>query len=112
MKSLQSNLTMEEIQAKESKLRKEVGDEKKHMNLVFQHNLKKDRLAIEGLYSDALNQRRRRKRMFRDVWDAITENSPKNPKEFKEELGVEYDEDVGVNFLSFAKLIQHGKKRR
>lgn len=40
MKSLQSNLTMEEIQAKESKLRKEVGDEKKHMNLVFQHNLK------------------------------------------------------------------------
>ncbi|XP_047257709.1 homologous-pairing protein 2 homolog [Capsicum annuum] len=104
MKSLQSNLTMEEIQAKESKLRKEVGDEKKHMNLVFQHNLKKDRLAIEGLYSEALNQRRRRKRI-RDVWDAITENSPKNPKEFKEELGVEYDEDVGVNFQSFADLI-------
>ncbi|XP_047261313.1 homologous-pairing protein 2 homolog isoform X1 [Capsicum annuum] len=69
-----------------------------------------DRLAIEGLYSEALNQRRRRKRI-RDVWDAITENSPKNPKEFKfscvfqEELGVEYDEDVGVNFQSFADLI-------
>ncbi|PHT32791.1 hypothetical protein CQW23_29128 [Capsicum baccatum] len=71
-----------------------------------------DRLAIEGLYSEALNQRRRRKRMFRDVWDAITENSPKNPKEFKEELGVEYNEDVGVNFQSFADLIQHGRKRR
>lgn len=42
-----------------------------------------ERKATEGLYSEALNQWRRRKRMFRDVWDAITENSPKNPKEFK-----------------------------
>lgn len=82
------------------------------MNLVFQRNLRsvliiyhfkvdemekrliklregvtlvspEERKAIEGLYSEALNQWRRRKRMFRDVWDAITENSPKNPKEFK-----------------------------
>lgn len=42
-----------------------------------------ERKAIEGLYSEALNQWRRRKRMFRDIGDAITENSPKNPKEFK-----------------------------
>lgn len=42
-----------------------------------------ERKAVEGLYSEALNQWRRRKRMFRDVWDAITENSPKNPREFK-----------------------------
>ncbi|KAM3199518.1 pairing protein 2 [Capsicum annuum] len=101
MKSLQSNLTMEEIQAKESKLRKEKLIKLwKGVTLVSPE----DRLAIEGLYSEALNQRRRRKRI-RDVWDAITENSPKNPKEFKEELGVEYDEDVGVNFQSFADLI-------
>ncbi|KAM3379633.1 hypothetical protein P3S68_012047 [Capsicum galapagoense] len=112
LKSLQSNLTMEEIKAKESKLRKEM--EKKLIKLWKGVTLVslEDRLAIEGLYSEALNQRRRRKRMFRDVWDAITENSPKNPKEFKEEHGVEYDEDVGVNFQSFADLIQHGKKRR
>ncbi|KAG5578225.1 hypothetical protein H5410_058359 [Solanum commersonii] len=48
--------------------------------------------------------------MFRDVWDSITENSPKNPKEFKEELGVDYDEDVSVSFQSFAELMQHSKK--
>ncbi|KAM3379601.1 hypothetical protein P3S68_012015 [Capsicum galapagoense] len=108
----QSNLTMEEIQDKESKLRKEM--EKKLIKLWKGVTLvsPEDRLAIEGLYSETLNQRRRRKRMFKDVWDAITENSPKNPKEFKEELGVEYDEDVGVNFQSFSDLIQHGKKRR
>ncbi|PHT58328.1 hypothetical protein CQW23_00691, partial [Capsicum baccatum] len=84
MKSLQSNLTMEEIQAKESKLRKEM--EKKLIKLWKGVTLvsPEDRLAIEeGLYSETLNQRRRRKRMFKDVWDAITENSPKNPKEFK-----------------------------
>lgn len=42
-----------------------------------------ERKAIESLYSEAISQWRRRKRMFKDVWDAITENSPKNLKEFK-----------------------------
>lgn len=42
-----------------------------------------ERKAVEGVYSEMINQWRRRKRMFKDVWDAITENSPKDPKEFK-----------------------------
>lgn len=42
-----------------------------------------ERKAVEGMYSEAINQWRRRKRMFKDVWDAITENSPKDLKEFK-----------------------------
>ncbi|KAK9046079.1 hypothetical protein V6N11_051979 [Hibiscus sabdariffa] len=29
----------------------------------------------------------------------------------KEELGIEYDEDVGVNLQAFPELLQHGKKR-
>ncbi|XP_009770595.1 homologous-pairing protein 2 homolog [Nicotiana tabacum] len=114
IKSLQSNLTLEEIHAKEAKLRKEVDEmEKKLIKLRGGVTLvsPEERKAIEGLYSEALNQWRRRKRMFRDVWDAITENSPKNPKEFKEELGIENDDDVGVDFQSFADLMQNGKKR-
>lgn len=39
--------------------------------------------AVERLYTEVLNQWRRRKRMFKDIWDAITENSPKDVKEFK-----------------------------
>lgn len=42
-----------------------------------------DRKAVENMYSEKLSQWRRRKRMFKDLWDAITENSPKDLKEFK-----------------------------
>lgn len=43
----------------------------------------KERKAVERVYTEVLNQWRRRKRMFKDIWDAITENSPKDVKEFK-----------------------------
>lgn len=29
----------------------------------------------------------------------------------QEELGIEYDEDIGVSLQSFGDLLQHGKKR-
>lgn len=41
------------------------------------------RQVVEKMYMEMMNQWRRRKRMFKDVWSAITENSPKNPNEFK-----------------------------
>ena len=42
-----------------------------------------DRKAVEDMYLEKLSHWRRRKRMFKDLWDAITENSPKDLKEFK-----------------------------
>lgn len=42
-----------------------------------------DRKVVEEILSDRLSQWRRRKRIFKDLWDAITENSPKDLKEFK-----------------------------
>lgn len=42
-----------------------------------------ERKTVERVYTEVLNQWRRRKRMFKDIWDAITENSPKDVKEFK-----------------------------
>lgn len=41
------------------------------------------RKAVEEIYSERISQWRKRKRMFKDVWDAITENYPKDLKEFK-----------------------------
>lgn len=93
-----------------------------------------DRKAIEHTYAEKLSQWRKRKRMFKDIWDAITENSPKDLKEFKvlsyyfalsalieavvklfvflqEELGIEYDEDVGVNLQSFSDMLPQNRKR-
>lgn len=42
-----------------------------------------DRKAVEEIYSEKISQWRKRKRIFKDLWDAITENSPKDIKEFK-----------------------------
>lgn len=42
-----------------------------------------DRKAVESVYAEKISQWRKRKRMFKDLWDAITENSPKDLKEFK-----------------------------
>lgn len=99
-----------------------------------------ERKAVENMLSEMIGQWRKRKRMFKDLWDTLTENSPKDPKEFKvsilachnhrsylvifnvsviiltlvctqEELGIEYDEDVGVSLQSYNDLIQQGKKR-
>lgn len=42
-----------------------------------------ERKAIEDLYINAISHWRKRKRMFKDIWDTITENLPKDLKEFK-----------------------------
>ncbi|KAI8527642.1 hypothetical protein RHMOL_Rhmol12G0091600 [Rhododendron molle] len=86
IKALQSNLTLEQILAKEASLRKQVEEmEDKLTKMRGGVTLvsPEERKAVEAMYTDTISQWRRRKRMFKDVWDAITENSPKNLKDFK-----------------------------
>lgn len=107
-----------------------------------------ERKLVEDKFSEIICQWRKRKRFFKDIWDSITENSPKDTKEFKvsffpcfsdfllkvfriflgllmssdnpkkmparvqEELGIEYDEDVGQELQSFSELMTRGKKRK
>ncbi|KAL6190285.1 hypothetical protein ACLB2K_036683 [Fragaria x ananassa] len=114
IKALQSNLTMEQIKENDTKLRKEVKElEDKLEKLRGGVTLVRpeDRKIIEQMYSEKISQWRKRKRIFRDLWDTITENSPKDLKEFKEELGLEYDEDVGVDLQSFSDLLPKSTKR-
>ncbi|KAH6834471.1 Tat-binding protein [Perilla frutescens var. hirtella] len=114
IKALQSNLTLEDIQARQIQLSNEAKQmEEKLIKLRQGVTLvsPEQRQAVEKLYMDMINHWRKRKRMFKDVWDAITENSPKNPKEFKEELGLEYDEDAGISLQSFDGLVQGATKR-
>ncbi|KAI4302224.1 hypothetical protein MLD38_038002 [Melastoma candidum] len=113
-KSLQSNLTLEQIHDRTTKLTSEVR--------MMEEKLEKlrggvtlvspeERKAVEELYAETVGQWKKRKRMFRDLWDSITENYPKDLKQFKEELGIEYDEDVGINLQSFLDMLQNSKKR-
>ncbi|KAK4852198.1 hypothetical protein QYF36_021808 [Acer negundo] len=114
IKALQTNLTLEQIREREMKLKKEVKEmEDRLVKLRGGVTLVKpeDRKVVEEMFLEKLNQWRKRKRMFRDVWDTITENMPNDPKEFKEELGIEYDEDIGVSLLSFSNMGQRDKKR-
>ncbi|CAH9104670.1 unnamed protein product [Cuscuta epithymum] len=114
IKALQSNLTLEEIRAREATIRNEAEEmERKLIKLRGGVTLvsPEERKAVEELCAETINQWRKRKRMFKDLWDTITENSPKDLKEFKEELGIEYDEDVGVSLQSYMDLVQQGNKR-
>ncbi|XP_021754294.1 homologous-pairing protein 2 homolog [Chenopodium quinoa] len=114
IKSLQSNLTLEDMQAKLGRLNTEVEEmEDKLTKLRGGVTLVKpeDRKAIEDLYVNAISHWRKRKRMFKDIWDTITENLPRDLKELKEELGIEYDEDAGQNLQSFCNLMPQSKKR-
>ncbi|WOL01645.1 hypothetical protein Cni_G10362 [Canna indica] len=115
IRALNSNLTLEEIRAKEAKLLSESDEmEEKLSKLQTGVVLVKpeDKKVIEEAYVDKIKQWRNRKRIFKDLWDAITENSPKDLKEFKEELGLEYDEDVGVSLQSYNELNNLSKKRK
>lgn len=42
-----------------------------------------ERKKVEEAYLEKINQWRKRKRIFKDLWDAITESSTKDLKEFK-----------------------------
>ncbi|KAI3911025.1 hypothetical protein MKW98_015682 [Papaver atlanticum] len=95
------NLILEQIRAKQAKLGTEVDATEEKLNKLRDGVTlvrPEDRKAV-------------RKRMFRDIWDTITENSPKDLKEFKEELGIEYDKDVGVSLQSLSELMPQNKKR-
>ncbi|KAJ4961382.1 hypothetical protein NE237_021292 [Protea cynaroides] len=114
IKTLQSNLTLEQIHAKRSKLANEVEEMEKKLEKLREGVTlvrPEDRKVIQDAYLEKINQWRKRKRLFKDLWDAITENSTKDLKEFKEELGLEYDEDAGMSLQSFSDLMPNGKKR-
>jgi len=50
---------------------------------------KEEQNEIEKSLAYNKQEWKKRKKMFRDVWDIITENMQKNPKELMEELGIE-----------------------
>ncbi|KAM6548141.1 hypothetical protein CsatB_019817 [Cannabis sativa] len=83
IKSLQSNLTLEQKRAKEAKLRMEVKEMEDKLEITWWNYIGEGRRSVEKLYTDKISQWRKRRRMFKDLWGAIIENLPKNLKEFK-----------------------------
>lgn len=114
LRILESNLTLEQIREKEQKLNLDI--EKAEAKL---DNLKQgivlvnadEREKVQEAFVAKLSEWRKRKKMFKELWDLITESLPKDLKEFKEELGVEYDEDVQVNLQDYSNLAPKRVKR-
>ncbi|TPX57585.1 hypothetical protein PhCBS80983_g03713 [Powellomyces hirtus] len=56
-----------------------------------------ERKKIDAELDRILKEWRRRKRMFGDMWGAVTENIQGNLHELREAIGIETDEAAGVN---------------
>lgn len=128
VRALQSNLTLDEIRIKDVKLRTEASAHfeellMRHPNIFvvqvnilylqvheMEEKLKKlrsgtvlvkpeDKKLIQEKYNENINQWRKRKRMFKELWDTITESSTKDIKEFKVYL-------IGINAVLSTCLLR------
>eukprot|EP00164_Ancoracysta_twista_P004315 GFYU01005813.1.p1 GENE.GFYU01005813.1~~GFYU01005813.1.p1 ORF type:complete len:433 (+),score=63.19 GFYU01005813.1:177-1301(+) len=99
--NLSNQLTLEEMNAKIIKLTGENGEmEAKLEKLADTSTIvsKADRDHLHKKYQSARQIWRARKRLCREAVDMICEASGKKPNDFMEEVGVERDEDVSVEF--------------
>ncbi|KAH9316733.1 hypothetical protein KI387_025360, partial [Taxus chinensis] len=115
IRALEANLTLEQIREKEIKLRHEVCEMETKLNILREGTVlvkPEERKKVQDTYNEKINQWRRRQRAFKELWGTITENMPKDLKEFKEELGIETDEDVGVSFQAYSEYTSNRTPKR
>ncbi|KAG6548154.1 hypothetical protein Mapa_010203 [Marchantia paleacea] len=107
LRSVQSNLTDKQIKLETEKLNNEIPSlQAKLITLKSGATVmtSEEKEKIESAYTLKVGLWRKRKRMFKDLWDMITEAVPKNLTELKEELGIELDEDVGHKIEDYCNL--------
>ena len=84
---------LKEIQNEIAQLEMKLSDLGDQNNMVDQDTMK----VAKKSQNENVKEWRKRKRMFADMTDAILENWPNPKKALFEEMGVETDQDVGVN---------------
>jgi 26S proteasome regulatory subunit (ATPase 3-interacting protein) len=67
---------------------------------------------VEKDFSRLLDVWARRKRIFRDLWDAVSENLDAKQADMFEEMGVETDEAIGEVLSVYQKLLSQSKRPR
>ncbi|KAK9915390.1 hypothetical protein WJX75_008557 [Coccomyxa subellipsoidea] len=108
LKDLQCTLTAEQIQSRIDELRNQW--EETHARLGPLRSSTKlvtaaERQAVEKAFSEAMDHWAKRKRMFKAMWDQVSENIDQNVMELWEEMGVETDEAVDLNLPSMQQLL-------
>ncbi|KAF2363239.1 ous-pairing protein 2 [Trinorchestia longiramus] len=103
LKALLSSLTTQDALSQSAKLEAESDALAARLELLRGRQslvCEEERRRLQQRRTDAVLQWRRRRRMARDVLDAVLEDYPKSKKELFEDVGIETDEDVGVQMPS------------
>ena len=101
LSKLTNSSTDEDLEKEIRILEKQVNDLEGRIEELKQGKIEiseTERKRIDQDYDKMRDYWKSRKKIFRSVWDTITEVLPGSPKEFMEELGIESDESVGLDF--------------
>ncbi|XP_033099292.1 homologous-pairing protein 2 homolog isoform X2 [Anneissia japonica] len=99
LSSLNSSISTEDAKIKITDLSQKIkhGEDKlKSLKSAGNHVTEKEKEAIYNLHSKNMKHWRKRKRMTKDILDAILEGYPKTKKTLYEEIGIETDEEYNV----------------
>ena len=110
----QSSLTPEQVQERTAALEADLPGLRSRMAALASAPVvsDKDKAAVEQKLADGVAAWSRRKRMFADCWDAVSENMDANPKSVLAEIGVETDADVGVDLAAVRGLSAKVRRSR
>ncbi|RMZ55035.1 hypothetical protein APUTEX25_005661, partial [Auxenochlorella protothecoides] len=71
-----------------------------------------DVAAAEQRFATGLTAWERYRRMFRDIWDTVSENLEANQADVFEDMGVETDEAIGETLAAYQHLLPGRKKAK
>jgi len=71
-----------------------------------------DVAGVEASFGKMMEAWSRRRRMFLNIWDAVSENMEGRQSDLFEEIGVETDEAVGEVLSTYQKLLTKNKRPR
>ncbi|KAJ3274349.1 hypothetical protein HK104_004115 [Borealophlyctis nickersoniae] len=100
LSGLTSSLTNEQIETRLVELEQENQKLSTRLEGLRSNTIQmsaQDKKRIEAGLESMRSQWRKRKRMFKEMWDAVTENMPGNRADLMEQIGIETDESVGVD---------------
>ncbi|MCL4128774.1 UNVERIFIED_CONTAM: hypothetical protein GTU68_029210 [Idotea baltica] len=105
LKTLGASLTTEEAESQIKQIEMEIAGMEDSIQKVSSATVRVSRVEKERIEEDRnrkLKEWRKRKRLATEVLDAILEGYPKSKKELFQDIGIETDQDVGVQLSSFS----------
>lgn len=111
--ALKSSLTLDEIEVKNNSLEKKVQQAETQLEPLRKEGPQintKERQKAEEEFAICMDQWRKRRAIFKRIWDTISENITQTKTELFEELGIETDDQLGYSIDEFSRLLP--KRRR